>query len=67
MVDGSGRPVLPFAFPLGRSALNALVHYDPSSDAWTKPLEAFDVSDPALYQNDIWYTHCAIQSVVPLI
>ena len=35
--------------------MNAPVHYDPSSDAWTRKLEEFDVSDPALYQNDTWY------------
>jgi cytochrome P450 len=35
--------------------MNAPVHYDPSSDAWTKPLEDFDVSEPGLYQNDTWY------------
>jgi hypothetical protein len=32
--------------------MNAPVHYDPSSDALSKPLDEFDVSDPALYQND---------------
>jgi len=37
--------------------MNAPVHYDPASDAWTKPLDQFDVSDPALYQNDIWYPY----------
>ena len=37
--------------------MNAPVHYDPSSDAWTKKLEDFDVSDPALYQNDTWYPY----------
>jgi cytochrome P450 len=37
--------------------MNAPVHYDPSSDAWTKPLDQFDVSDPALYQNDTWYPY----------
>jgi len=34
--------------------MNAPVHYDPNSDAWTKPLDQFDVSDPALFQNDTW-------------
>jgi len=37
--------------------MNAPVHYDPSSDAWTKKLEDFDVSDPALYQSDTWYPY----------
>jgi len=37
--------------------MNAPVHYDPASDAWTKPLDQFDVSDPALYQNDTWYPY----------
>ncbi len=37
--------------------MNAPVHYDPSSDAWTRKLEDFDVSDPALYQNDTWYPY----------
>ena len=37
--------------------MNAPVHFDPSSDAWTKPLADFDVSDPALYQNDTWYPY----------
>ena len=37
--------------------MNAPVHYDPASDAWTKKLEDFDVSDPALYQNDTWYPY----------
>jgi cytochrome P450 len=37
--------------------MNAPVHYDSSSDAWTKKLEDFDVSDPALYQNDTWYPY----------
>jgi cytochrome P450 len=37
--------------------MNAPVHYDPASDAWTKPLEEFDVSEPGLYQNDTWYPY----------
>jgi cytochrome P450 len=37
--------------------MNAPVHYDPSSDAWTRQLEDFDVSDPALYQSDLWYPY----------
>ena len=37
--------------------MNAPVHYDPTSDAWTRPLDQFDVSDPALYQSDTWYPY----------
>ncbi len=37
--------------------MNAPVHYDPSSDAWKKPLESFDMSDPTFYQNDTWYPY----------
>jgi hypothetical protein len=33
--------------------MNAPVHYDPISAAWSKPLEDCDVSGPALCQNDI--------------
>jgi len=39
--------------------MNAPVHHDPDSDAWTKPLDQFDVSDPALYQNDTWHPYFA--------
>jgi cytochrome P450 len=37
--------------------MNAPVHHDPTSPAWTIPLERFDVSDPALYQHDTWYPY----------
>jgi cytochrome P450 len=37
--------------------MNAPVHYDPGSEAWSKKLADFDVSDPALYQNDTWYPY----------
>jgi len=37
--------------------MNAPVHHDPASEAWSKPLDQFDVSDPALYQNDTWYPY----------
>jgi cytochrome P450 len=37
--------------------MNAPVHYDPTSEAWSKPLDQFDMSDPALYQNDTWYPY----------
>jgi cytochrome P450 len=35
--------------------MNAPVHPDPASDAWTLPLDRIDVSNPALHQSDtIW-------------
>ena len=34
--------------------MNAPVHADPSSPAWTLPLDRFDMSDPSYYQNDTW-------------
>jgi cytochrome P450 len=37
--------------------MNAPVHIDPSSPAYTLPLDKFDVSDPALYQTDSWYPY----------
>lgn len=37
--------------------MNAPVHYDPSREAWTRPLARFDISDPALYQNDADYPY----------
>ncbi len=37
--------------------MNAPVHYDPTSDAWSMPLEQIDVSDPKLYQNDVYYPY----------
>ena len=37
--------------------MNAPVNYDPRGDAWNKPLEDFDVSDPDLYQSDTWYPY----------
>jgi cytochrome P450 len=39
--------------------MNAPVHLDPTSPAWTMKLEDFDVSDPALYQNDTWHPYFA--------
>src|ERR1700721_4273932 len=39
--------------------MNAPVHIDPSSPAYTMPLERFDVSDPKLYQDDTWYPYFA--------
>jgi hypothetical protein len=35
--------------------MNTPVDYDPGSDACTKPLADFDVSDPALYQSGTCY------------
>jgi cytochrome P450 len=37
--------------------MNAPVSVDPSSVAWRMPLEAIDVSDPQLYQDDTWYPY----------
>jgi cytochrome P450 len=37
--------------------MNAPVNIDPSSPAYTMPLEQFDVSNPALYQTDTWYPY----------
>jgi cytochrome P450 len=37
--------------------MNAPVNFDPHSDASTLPLDAIDVSNPKLYQDDIWYPY----------
>jgi cytochrome P450 len=37
--------------------MNAPVHFDPTEDAYSVPLDRIDVSDPRLYQNDIWYPY----------
>jgi cytochrome P450 len=37
--------------------MNAPVHIDPVADAYTLPLDAIDVSNPLLYQNDIWHPY----------
>ncbi len=37
--------------------MNAPVHFDPLSDANTLPLDAIDVSNPKLYQDDIWHPY----------
>ena len=34
--------------------MNAPVGIDPKGDVYTLPLDQIDVSDPALYQNDVW-------------
>ena len=37
--------------------MNAPVHFDPASDARTTPLDQIDVSDPKLYQEDVYYPY----------
>jgi cytochrome P450 len=37
--------------------MDSAVHFDPVADANSRPLEAIDVSDPKLYQHDIWYPY----------
>ena len=37
--------------------MNAPVHFDPTGDAWSQPLDQIDVSDPKLYQNDVYYPY----------
>jgi cytochrome P450 len=37
--------------------MNAPVHFDPASDAYTTPLDQIDVSDPRLFQDDIYYPY----------
>jgi cytochrome P450 len=37
--------------------MNAPVHFDPASDAYTTPLDQIDVSDPRLFQEDIYYPY----------
>ena len=37
--------------------MNAPVHVDPSEDAYAIPLDQIDVSNPKLYQDDIWYPY----------
>ncbi len=37
--------------------MNAPVHYDPKSDAYAMKLDEIDVSDPKLYQNDVYYPY----------
>jgi cytochrome P450 len=39
--------------------MNAPVHADPIADARTLPLHAIDVSNPRLYQDDIWHPYFA--------
>ncbi len=37
--------------------MNAPVGVDPKTDATTRPLSAFDMSDPQYYQDDTWYPY----------
>jgi cytochrome P450 len=37
--------------------MNAPVHFDPAEDAYSIPLDKLDVSNPKLYQDDIWYPY----------
>ncbi|HEY1933280.1 MAG TPA: cytochrome P450 [Acetobacteraceae bacterium] len=37
--------------------MNAPVHFDPGSDAYAMPLDAIDVSNPKLYQDDVWHPY----------
>jgi cytochrome P450 len=37
--------------------MNAEVGAELQADAWTRPLGTFDVSDPALYQQDAWHPY----------
>jgi cytochrome P450 len=37
--------------------MNAPVSADPREDAWSIPLDKIDVSQPRLYQDDIWYPY----------
>ena len=37
--------------------MNAPVNFDPATDAYALPLDAIDVSNPKLYQDDIWYPY----------
>jgi cytochrome P450 len=39
--------------------MDVAVAVDPETDARTRPLDTFDVSDPRLYQEDIWHPYFA--------
>src|SRR5215467_9557189 len=49
----------PVAIPTkqGSIAMNAPVNLDPHEDAYSIPLDKIDVSQPRLYQDDIWYPY----------
>jgi cytochrome P450 len=42
---------------IGGLNMNAPVHFDPASEADTIPLDQIDVSDPRLYQDDVYYRY----------
>src|SRR3984893_14037446 len=37
--------------------MNAPVHFDPAADVYATPLDQIDVSDPRLFQEDIYYPY----------
>ena len=37
--------------------MNAPVHFDPTSDAYATPLDQIDVSDPRLFQDDLYHPY----------
>lgn len=37
--------------------MNAPVHFDPISNAFTMPLDQIDVSDPRLFQEDVYHPY----------
>src|SRR5713226_5564015 len=39
--------------------MNAPVNVDPTTDAYTTPLDQIDVSDPRLFQDDVYYPYFA--------
>jgi cytochrome P450 len=47
--------------------MNAPVHLDPASDAWTLPLDRIDVSNPALHQSDtVWPYFARLRRDAPI-
>jgi cytochrome P450 len=47
--------------------MNAPVHLDPASDAWTLPLDQIDVSNPALHQSDtVWPYFARLRRDAPI-
>src|ERR1700747_1979775 len=38
--------------------MDAYVNYYPREDAYSKPLDKFDVSDANLYPDDVWPPYC---------
>jgi cytochrome P450 len=39
--------------------MNAPVHFDPAADAYAMPLDQIDVSNPRLFQDDVYYPYFA--------